>query len=52
MPLNVFNEKAKLEQDYFGVKTDKDIVPQSRQILQMCEWWGKVCVSYLMSVKY
>ena len=32
MPLNFFSENAKVEHDYFGVKTDKDIVPQSHLI--------------------
>lgn len=41
MPLNFFSENAKVEHDYFGVKTGKDIVPHSHLILQLFVWWGK-----------
>lgn len=41
MPLNFFSENAKVEHDYFGVKTDKDIVPQSHLTIQAFIWWGK-----------
>ena len=41
MPLNFFSENAKVEHDYFGVKTGKDIVPHSHLILQTFRMVGE-----------
>ena len=45
MPLNFFSENAKVEHDYFGVKTGKDIVPHSHLILQTFRMVGEKFVS-------